>query len=539
MFVKFEKVSFVDAGPGSGGSGGTAGAPAAPVFSAADVSPRPKPSANGGLGTIAFEIGLVKDTLYVGVDSAADLDGPIVEGQIKNPCMFIALQSNPGKFNGSVTTPKNIQGRNVTFQTAVQFQVGSAAAVRGDSIMVEMQAGNGQFVGQGTIPLDAAIGFGSLNLTLRPKGDAAAWSKSSATSGSLKRNVDTAAAAAAAAARAEMHQKEKAERQRLVQAQQQQQQQEEDADAAQAEQARAQQQKQGQEQAAEQSRAERAAAAAAAAEDDDQLQVEAAQAVQRDQEAALQQHQREQDAAAAAAAAATAATIAATARNATADVQSFVPQQQQQLATPPNTVMASAPSVAFAAPVPTPAFEAPNIHGVVLRGWFLKAPEKRGKAKRRFLELIFTNGNTAIVEYFEKAAANANGMVSGVKSKGTFEIGGTSGIAFGNGDGKLVITNMDRVWKLTAESPGQETQWGKLLRAVASDYAAVRDPKARYAVLAASGAASNDADLAAAMTLSKKDQKAAAKAAAKAAKKKVGGMPRKFQFADVGDGSSA
>jgi hypothetical protein len=126
--------------------------------------------------------------------------------------------------------------------------------------------------------------------------------------------------------------------------------------------------------------------------------------------------------------------------------------------------------------------------------------------------------------------------VVGVKSKGAFQVDGNSGVAFGATDGNLMVTNLDRVWKLVAEAPGQAEQWGVLLRAVSSDYAAMdqggADPRSRFDTLASTSApASHAQDLVPQTKQEKKAAAAAAKAAASAAKKlaKKGGPPRDFQ----------
>jgi hypothetical protein len=71
-------------------------------------------------------------------------------------------------------------------------------------------------------------------------------------------------------------------------------------------------------------------------------------------------------------------------------------QQQQQQQQAPPLPQATGDITRGGGKRSSVIFTADDIEGVVLRGWFMKAPEKRGKSKRRFLSLTFTTGTVRV-----------------------------------------------------------------------------------------------------------------------------------------------
>eukprot|EP00041_Stephanoeca_diplocostata_P010953 m.175410 g.175410 ORF g.175410 m.175410 type:complete len:155 (+) comp18351_c0_seq6:164-628(+) len=132
----------------------------------------------------------------------------------------------------------------------------------------------------------------------------------------------------------------------------------------------------------------------------------------------------------------------------------------------------------------------PNSGGEpVLGGWFLKAPEKRGKAQRRYFELFFLP-LSAEIRYYSDIEFNQESRVTRGKvqdQKGAIPIYHGSVILFNSEEPILAVCNPTRTWKLTADSIEIAGEWGKTLRKVVADNRAVdageEDPGTRYSVL--------------------------------------------------------
>jgi len=145
-------------------------------------------------------------------------------------------------------------------------------------------------------------------------------------------------------------------------------------------------------------------------------------------------------------------------------------------------------------------------------GWFEKQPEKRGKSKRRFLELYMASVPAEIRYYQAVRTDPVSRCLVGKKLKGSLKVDmasnvGCQGLA-------LTIRNPDRLWVLSAESEAQAEAWAGMLRTIVADARAVHqglntglaradaDPAARCRVC------SNKAMEGGGSTLSKRDAKA-------------------------------
>ena len=120
----------------------------------------------------------------------------------------------------------------------------------------------------------------------------------------------------------------------------------------------------------------------------------------------------------------------------------------------------------------------------VLRAWFTKAPEKRGKAQRRWFEFYFLP-LSAELRYYEEVDFDAEQRVTNGKTqKGAIPILPGSLILFRSDLPELAVHNPNRTWRLHAEDSATAAEWGQLLRRVVNDAKAVEqgqpDPRSRF-----------------------------------------------------------